>query len=235
MPVETAATDWVSGSLSSLPSDITRRSASSSATYPPVIAAQRVPPSASSTSQSIQTVRSPSASKSTIPRSERPIRRWISTVRPSGRPLETSRRFRSPVEAGSIEYSAVTQPRPFPAIQRGTSSSTLAVQITRVPPASIRHDPVAVPMKPGVIAIGRRSPGARPSLRASPVTPPSSPSSAGSDLADRQLEEARAEAAELLRVARGEEPVAAAPLLVARHPRLAQASVHLRRRSPHPT
>ena len=84
------------------------------------MAAQRVPPSASSTSQSIQTVRSPSALKSITPRSERPIRRWISTVRPSGRPFETSRRLRSPVDAGSIPYSAVTQPLPWPAIQRGT-------------------------------------------------------------------------------------------------------------------
>ena len=31
-------------------------------------------------------MRSPSASRSITPRSERPIRRWISTVRPSGRP-----------------------------------------------------------------------------------------------------------------------------------------------------
>ncbi len=130
-----------------------------------MIAAQRVPPSASSTSQSTQTVRSPSASKSTTPRSERPISRWISTVRPSGRPLDTSRFFRSPVEAGSIEYSAVTQPRPLPAIQRGTASSTLAVQITRVPPASISAEPVAVRTKPGVMTIGRSSSGSLPSFR----------------------------------------------------------------------
>ena len=93
------------------------------------------------------------------------MRRWISTVRPSGRPFETSRRFRSPVEAGSIPYSAVAQPRPLPDIQRGTSSSTLAVQITRVPPASIRHDPLAVRTKPGTMFTSRRSPGERPSLR----------------------------------------------------------------------
>ena len=115
------------------------------------MAAQRVPPSASSTSQSIQTVRSPRPLKSITPRSERPIRRWISTVRPSGRPFETSRCLRSPVEAGSIPYSAVTQPLPWPAIQRGTDSSTLAVQITRVPPASIRAEPVAVFTKPVTI------------------------------------------------------------------------------------
>ena len=76
--------------------------------------AQRVPPSAWRTSQSRKIVCSPSALKSTTPRSARPMRRWISTVRPSGRPLLTSRCLRSPVEAGSIPYSAVTQPRPLP-------------------------------------------------------------------------------------------------------------------------
>ncbi len=45
-----------------------------------------------------------------------------------------SRSLRSPVEAGSIAYSAVTQPRPEPAIQRGTEALTEAVQITRVSP-----------------------------------------------------------------------------------------------------
>ena len=94
--------------------------------------AQRVPPSAWSTSQSSQTVRSPSASMSTTARSERPMRRWISVVRPSSRPREMSRALRSPVEAGSIAYSAVTHPRPRPRIQAGTLSSTDAVQITRV-------------------------------------------------------------------------------------------------------
>ena len=101
------------------------------------------------------------------------MRRWISTVRPSGRPFDTSRRFRSPVDAGSIPYSAVTQPRPRPAIQRGTSSSTVAVQMTRVPPISIRAEPVAVRMKPGVIVTGRSSAAARPSLRASLTRRPS--------------------------------------------------------------
>jgi hypothetical protein len=50
------------------------------------------------------------------------------------------------VEAGSIPYSAVTQPRPFPAIHFGTDSSTEAVQITRVPPIEMSADPVAVRM-----------------------------------------------------------------------------------------
>ena len=107
-------------------------------------------------------MRSPSASKSTTPRSERPIRRWISTVRPSWRPRVASRCLRSPVEAGSIPYSAVTQPRPCPAIQRGTLSCAEAVQITRVSPTEISAEPVAVRTKPGSIALGRSSPGPRP-------------------------------------------------------------------------
>ena len=45
-----------------------------------------------------------------------------------------SRSLRSPVEAGSIAYSAVTHPRPEPSIQRGTEAVTEAVQMTRVSP-----------------------------------------------------------------------------------------------------
>ena len=52
--------------------------ASAKATYPPVIDAVRVPPSACSTSQSMVMVRSPSAFMSVTARNERPIRRWIS-------------------------------------------------------------------------------------------------------------------------------------------------------------
>jgi hypothetical protein len=67
------------------------RTASASATKPPVMAAVRVPPSAWITSQSKVMVRSPSASKSSTARSARPIRRWISMVRPSCRPRLASR------------------------------------------------------------------------------------------------------------------------------------------------
>ncbi len=81
--------------------------------YAPQIEAQRVPPSAWSTSQSSQSVRSPSASKSITARSERPISRWISIVRPPCFPREASRSVRSPVDAGRSEYSAVSQPRPL--------------------------------------------------------------------------------------------------------------------------
>ncbi len=56
-------------------------------------------------------VRSPSALKSTTPRSERPIRRWISTLRPSAAcPSRRRAACGRPVEAGSIAYSAVSQP-----------------------------------------------------------------------------------------------------------------------------
>ena len=55
---------------------------SCSATQAPVIDAVRVPPSAWITSQSMVICRSPSASRSTTARRLRPIRRWISSVRP---------------------------------------------------------------------------------------------------------------------------------------------------------
>jgi hypothetical protein len=69
------------------------------------------------------------------------MRRWISTVRPSGRPRETARGVRSPVEAGSIAYSAVIHPRPDLASQRGTPSSTVAVQSTIVFPWAYSTEP----------------------------------------------------------------------------------------------
>ena len=55
-----------------------------------------------------------------------------------------SRSLRSPVEAGSIAYSAVTHPVPRPSIQRGTLELTEAVQITLVSPAVISAEPSAV-------------------------------------------------------------------------------------------
>jgi hypothetical protein len=73
-----------------------------------------------------------------------------------------SRCLRSPVEAGSIPYSAVTHPRPDPASQRGTDSWADAVQITRVSPAEISAEPVAVRTNPGSIVAGRSCPGPRP-------------------------------------------------------------------------
>jgi hypothetical protein len=69
--------------------------------------------------------------------------------------------LRSPVDAGSIPYSAVTQPRPLPASHRGTPAWNEAVQITRVSPMPMSTDPVAVRTKPGSIVTGRSSSAAR--------------------------------------------------------------------------
>ena len=83
-------------------------SASTRARNPPVILAVRVPPSASSTSQSTVTVRAPSAATSTTARKLRPMSRWISWLRPSIWPR--SRFLRGAVLPGNMLYSAVTQP-----------------------------------------------------------------------------------------------------------------------------
>ena len=107
------------------------------------MAAVRVPPSAWITSQSTEICRSPSLGRSTTARSERPIRRWISCVRPEGWPTVASRRVRSLVARGSMPYSAVTQPRPWPLSQGGRRSSRLAVQCTWVLPNLMRQEPSA--------------------------------------------------------------------------------------------
>jgi hypothetical protein len=69
--------------------------------------------------------------------------------------------LREPVEAGSMPYSAVTQPRPVPDIQRGTPGSTLAVQITCVAPILISAEPVAGGTKSPMQETGRAWSGAR--------------------------------------------------------------------------
>ncbi len=51
--------------------------------------------------------------------------------------------MRSPVERGSMPYSAVTQPLPELRIQPGTFSSRLAVQSTCVSPNFTRQEPSA--------------------------------------------------------------------------------------------
>ena len=106
--------------------------------------AVRVPPSACSTSQSTVICTSPSATRSVTARSERAMSRWISWVRPDCLPLAASREARSGVDPGSMEYSAVTQPRPVPRIQGGTRSSTDAVQSTLVCPNVTSTDPGAM-------------------------------------------------------------------------------------------
>src|ERR1700732_5170905 len=134
---------------------------SASATQAPVIEAVRVPPSACSTSQSTVIWRSPRASRSTLARNERPIRRWISTVRPPCLPAAASRRVRSSVARGSMPYSAVTQPRPWPLSQGGRRSSRVAVTSTWVSPNLTMQEPSAYLTTPRSSETGRSSSGAR--------------------------------------------------------------------------
>src|SRR5215813_8355375 len=117
------------------------------------------------TSQSRVMVRSPSCLRSTTARSARPIRRWISWVRPLWRPRVASRGVRVSVDRGNMLYSAVIQPLPEPFRNEGTVSSIEAVQITRVFPTSIRADPSAVETKSGVMFTGRICSAARLSER----------------------------------------------------------------------
>ncbi|MBV6406592.1 MAG: hypothetical protein EFKGCFLK_00137 [Rhodocyclaceae bacterium] len=143
MPTETAATISRSGWRAMAPSATSFEKASWAATQAPVMEAVRVPPSACSTSQSICTVRSPSASRSVTARKLRPIRRWISSVRPLCLPLAASRAVRVCVERGSMPYSAVSQPWPRPRRKPGTPCSTLAVHSTFVSPNSTSTEPSA--------------------------------------------------------------------------------------------
>ena len=92
---------------------------------------------------------------STTARSDRPIRRWISCVRPEGAPFTTSRGERVLVARGSMPYSAVTQPSPLPLRKGGTLSSKLAAHTTRVSPTSTRHEPSACFRNPVVSWTGR--------------------------------------------------------------------------------
>src|SRR5438128_4634249 len=147
------------------------RSASTMATKAPVMDAVRVPPSACSTSQSIHNVRSPKDRRSTTARSERPMSRWISCVRPDGRPFEASRCERVEVERGSMPYSAVIQPSPWPLRNGGTRSSTLTVQITLVAPNSTSTEPSGWTRKSRASAMGRSWSGARPSARGTSAHP----------------------------------------------------------------
>src|SRR5687768_10779114 len=110
-------------------------------------------------------VRSPRRERSVTLRSDRPINRWISWVRPPGRPRLTSREDRSVVEAGSIEYSPVTHPPPVPLSQRGASSETLAATSTRVLPIENSTEPAAHSWKPSCQLTGRSSSGDLPSGR----------------------------------------------------------------------
>ncbi len=98
-------------------------------------------------------------------RSERPIRREISWVRPPILPRTDSRSERVLVDAGSMAYSAVTQPRPLPLRHRGTPSEAEAAHSTRVRPNSTSTEPAAWSSQCRVMVTCRRASSARPSLR----------------------------------------------------------------------
>src|SRR4051794_19280976 len=98
-------------------------------------------------------------------RSERPISREISCVRPPILPFTDSRSDRVLVDRGSIAYSALTQPRPEPFCQRGTPSVTLAAHSTRVRPNSTSTEPSAWSSQLRLMVTGRSWSAARPSGR----------------------------------------------------------------------
>jgi hypothetical protein len=75
----------------------------------------------------------------------RPMRRWISTLRPSTLPPR-SRALRLPVDPGSMPYSAVSQPLPRPTRNGGTVDSTVQVQSTVVRPILTSTLPGAAPV-----------------------------------------------------------------------------------------
>ena len=124
------------------------------------MAAVRVPPSACSTSQSMVMVTSPPmAFRSHTLRRLRPTRRSISMLRPL-RPF-VSRRVRLLPAAGSMAYSAVSQPLPEPLRQPGARSSMVAVHSTRVSPNSARQLPLAFFIMPRVSFTSRMARSSR--------------------------------------------------------------------------
>src|SRR5579862_5146448 len=169
MPQETPTTWPWSGRRCSAPILIRCWNARWRATKLPVMAAVRVPPSAWITSQSILTWRSPRPGRSVTARRLRPIRRWISWVRPLWAPRVASRLPRVPVARGSMPYSAVTQPRPLLRRNGGTEFSTDAVQSTWVSPNLTRQEPSAYLFTPGSRKTGRISSAARPWARMSMI------------------------------------------------------------------
>ncbi len=124
----------------------------------------RVPPSACSTSQSMYSVRSPIEPRSTTARRLRPMSRWISCVRPPCLPRTASRGVRSAVAAGSMLYSAVSQPAPLPRRQPGTPSTDLAVHSTWVSPRRTMTEPSANFATSRSMDSGRSSSDRLPSL-----------------------------------------------------------------------
>jgi hypothetical protein len=96
--------------------------------------------------------------------SARPIRRWISWVRPVW-PFFASRRLRVLVARGSMPYSAVTQPSPLLRSHGGALASTDAVHNTWVSPNRISTEPSAWRVKPVSMVILRNSSARRPDGR----------------------------------------------------------------------
>ena len=91
--------------------------------------------------------------------------RWISCVRPVWRPETASRWPRVVVAAGSMLYSAVSQPRCDLRSHCGTPSTTTAVQITCVSPICMSTEPSACLTTLGVILTVRSSSAMRPVLK----------------------------------------------------------------------
>src|SRR5262249_13665854 len=102
-------------------------------------------------------------------RSERPIKRWISSVRPLCLPRAASRAERVLVARGSIPYSAVIHPSAVFIRCGGCFSSTEQVTNTLVLPNSTCAEPSACSDTPGTMATGRRSSGPRPKDRILPL------------------------------------------------------------------
>jgi hypothetical protein len=93
------------------------------------------------------------------------MRRCISLLRPLGIPRLTSLWFLSCVALGSMEYSALTQPDPWPLKNGGTRFSTDAVQCTTVSPSRIIAEPSAYLFTPLSSEIFLSSPARLPSAR----------------------------------------------------------------------
>ena len=161
----------------------------------PVIAAVRVPPSAWRTSQSSQTVRSPSVGEVV---GRRRIARPIEALDLDRAALLAAgaRLAADPLAGRSGEHPVLGgEPAPGrgPRASAGRPSSTVAVQRTRVRPSEMSAEPWACSRKFGTISSGRSSSGRRPSR----LTRPHAPARGGRlrDRVDRELEEPLAERA----------------------------------------
>src|SRR4030066_462881 len=132
--------------------------------YAPVIDAVLVPRSACMTSQSMYMFLSPRAERSVTALRLLPMSLWISWVPPPTFPAEDSLCILLWDDLGSMAYSAVIQPFPFPIRKGGTRSSTVAAQMTFVSPISMRTEPSANLRYPLVTFTGRRSAGVLPSV-----------------------------------------------------------------------